>query len=90
MTQMNVHQAKTSLSRLMHKAEAGEDVIIARNGKPSVRLVPIKSPRRKRIRFGDLKGKIWYSDDMHLPMSDAEIAEMDNDPLFLPARRRRK
>ena len=38
----NIHQAKTNLSRLIEQAEAGEDVVIARNGKPAVRLTPIE------------------------------------------------
>jgi len=41
MRQINVHEAKTHLSRLLDEAEAGEDIVIARGGKPVVRLVPI-------------------------------------------------
>ena len=42
---VNVHEAKSQLSRLIAAAEAGDDVVIARNGKPAVRLVPLKSGR---------------------------------------------
>lgn len=40
----NIHQAKTNLSKLIEQAEAGEDVVIARNGKPAVRLTPVRPP----------------------------------------------
>jgi prevent-host-death family protein len=43
---VNMHQAKSSLSRLVERALAGEDVIIARNGKPLVRLVPVPQTRK--------------------------------------------
>lgn len=49
MTIVNVHQAKSQLSKLMEQAEAGEEVVIARSGKPAVRLVPFvpHGPQRK-------------------------------------------
>lgn len=90
MTQVNVHEAKTSLSRLMKRAEAGEEIVIARDGKPSVKLVPVHTHAPKRINFGDLRDKIWISDDFHLPMSDAEVDEMMSDPAPAKPRRRRK
>ena len=43
----NIHQAKTNLSRLIEQAEAGEEVVIARNGKPAVRLTPIEPVAKK-------------------------------------------
>jgi len=57
MRQVNVHQAKTQLSQLLAEAEAGEEVIIARAGKPAVRLVPVsrtdETPRRRPGLFKD-------------------------------------
>jgi prevent-host-death family protein len=44
---VNVHKAKSDLSRLIERAEAGEDVVIARNGKPAVRLTPVEASPRK-------------------------------------------
>ncbi|MGI8410705.1 MAG: type II toxin-antitoxin system Phd/YefM family antitoxin [Pyrinomonadaceae bacterium] len=61
MTQVNVHEAKTNLSKLIDKAEKGEEVIIAKNGIPKVRLVPIK-PECKHW-FGMDEGKGWIADD---------------------------
>ncbi len=50
MTTMNIAEAKSKLSELVARAEAGEEVVIARNGKPSVRLQPVEPmPRRKPI-----------------------------------------
>ena len=58
MTAVNVHEAKTHLSRLLAQVEAGEEITIARNGKPVARLVPCKS--RGKRQFGLMKGnKAW-------------------------------
>ena len=59
---VNTHQAKTQLSMLIQKALAGEDVVIARSGKPAVKLTPQKLHKKARIP-GKLKGKIWVSED---------------------------
>lgn len=75
---VNMHQAKSSLSRLVERALAGEDVVIARNGKPLVRLVPVLQERKPRIP-GRLKGKIWISPDFEF--TDAEIEELFEGPL---------
>jgi prevent-host-death family protein len=69
MATVNLHAAKTNLSRLVDAAIGGEDVIIARAGKPMVRLVPVTSTRR-RTGFGADKGKIWISDDFDSPLPD--------------------
>ena len=62
---VGVHQAKTHLSRLLATVEAGEEVIIARGGRPVVRLVPFKArPRRP----GRLKGKIVVHRDFDAPL----------------------
>lgn len=72
MPTVNVHQAKTQLSRLLARVEAGEDVVIARRGEPVARLVPCK-PRGKR-RFGSMKGKIFVDDSILDPLPDDELA----------------
>jgi len=61
--QVNMHQAKTQLSKLIEMALKGEEVIIARNGTPVVKLVPVgklKLPPRKP---GSWKGKVWIAPD---------------------------
>lgn len=54
---VNVHAAKTQLSRLIERVEAGEEIIIGRAGKPVAKLVPYVAPPPKRV-FGRLKGQI--------------------------------
>lgn len=79
---VNIHYAKTNLSKLIEQAENGEEVILARNGKPVVRLEPIASEKRKSL-LGALKGKMWISDDFNSPETDKEIEDlMLNSPLF--------
>jgi prevent-host-death family protein len=75
---VNMHQAKTSLSRLVERALAGEDVVIARNGEPLVKLVPVQKEREPRIP-GRGKGKIWISPDFEF--TDEEITELFEGPL---------
>ena len=69
MTTVNLHAAKTHLSRLVDEAVAGKDVVIAKAGKPMVRLVPVE-PKRRRTGFGADKGQIWISDDFDAPLPD--------------------
>ncbi len=58
----NVHQAKTHLSRLLERAERGEEIVIARGGRPVAKLVPYRGRRTAR-RLGRAKGKIWIAPD---------------------------
>lgn len=58
----NVHEAKTHLSRLLERAEAGEEIIIARAGRPVAKLVPYQ-PKRAPRKFGQWKGQIWIAPD---------------------------
>jgi prevent-host-death family protein len=75
---VNMHQAKSSLSRLVERALAGEEVIIARNGKPLVQLVPVQKNRQPRVP-GRLKGTVWIGPDFEF--TDEEIAELFEAPL---------
>lgn len=67
---MNVHAAKTQLSKLLERAEAGEEIVIGRAGRPIAKLVPYVSDRPKRV-FGALKGQIVVHGDFN--DLDAEI-----------------
>jgi prevent-host-death family protein len=67
MKTVNLHAAKTHLSRLVEEAAAGEEVVIAKAGKPMVRLVPVTT-RARRTGFGTLKGRIRISDDFDAPL----------------------
>ena len=63
--QVNVLEAKTHLSRLLDRAVAGEEVVIARAGRPLVRLVPVVGQPRE---LGTLAGKGWIADDFDAPL----------------------
>lgn len=71
---VNMHQAKSSLSRLVERALAGEDVVIARNGEPLVRLVPFLK-REPRVP-GRSKGRIWIAPDFDI-MSEDELKDWE-------------
>lgn len=59
---MNVYEAKSHFSELLSRAEAGEEIIIARHGKPIVQLVPVQRNRPDRV-AGLARGQIWIADD---------------------------
>lgn len=61
--QVNVHDAKSQLSRLIEAAERGEEVVIARAGVPAVRLVPVKHGERRLRTPGRWRGKVTIADD---------------------------
>ncbi len=72
---VNMHQAKSSLSRLVQRALAGEDVMIARNGEPLVRLVPLPESREPRVP-GRSKGRVWIAPDFNT-MSREELEDWE-------------
>ena len=69
MRTVNIHAAKTQLSRLVEDAGAGEEIIIAKAGKPVARLCPLAAPPQKRV-FGRLRGKIHIPDNFDDPLPD--------------------
>jgi prevent-host-death family protein len=72
-----MHEAKTKLSQLVQRAEAGEEIVIARNGNPVVRLVPVRSENRLASVYGALRGQVQMSDDFdELPDDIAEAFGM--------------
>jgi prevent-host-death family protein len=89
---VNIHAAKTNLSKLIERAEAGEEVVIARNGKPAVKLTPLEPPPQQQpgveeaeapAWFGSLRGKIWIAPGSEGP--DEELTrEMEDGPIFPP------
>lgn len=85
----NVHNAKTNLSKLIERAEAGEEVVIARNGKPAVRLVPVERKLRPSRRpdglpgwMGSMKDEIWVGPDFDA--ADEEIARAFEESEIFP------
>lgn len=66
---VNIHAAKTHFSRLVERAAKGEEIIIAKAGKPVARLMPLAEPARRR-RPGLLKGKIKIAEDFDAPLPE--------------------
>jgi prevent-host-death family protein len=81
---VTIHEAKTTLSKLIARAEAGEEIVIARGKDPVVRLQPVANPKR-RPQFGALKGKLNIPDSFFfdsLPEGELKLWEGgDEDPL---------
>ncbi|CAN7146353.1 type II toxin-antitoxin system Phd/YefM family antitoxin [Neorhizobium sp. LjRoot104] len=75
MKTVNIHEAKTHLSRLIEEAANGEAFVIAKAGKPLVKVVPLEEEPKKKRRVGFLKGQISVPDDFDT-MFAKEIEEM--------------
>lgn len=73
---VNIYEAKTQLSRLVDEAAAGEEIIIARGGKPVARLGRLV-PKARKIRFGVLKGKVRVAADFDAPLPDSVLASFE-------------
>ncbi len=76
--EVNIYEAKANLSRLVERAAAGEEIIIAKAGKPRARLVAL-AKRKSPVIFGALKGKIWIADDFDAPLPDDIQRAFDGD-----------
>jgi prevent-host-death family protein len=89
--EVNIHHAKTNLSKLILRVEAGEEVIIARAGKPVVRLVPAETPPRKVFKPGALKGRLKVPADFLAPdpAADREMEQLFYQNPLLTAERTR-
>ena len=71
-TTVNVHEAKTQLSRLLLRVGLGEEVIIARAGKPVARLVAINATPQQRTP-GSARGQMWVAPDFNAPLPPDEL-----------------
>jgi prevent-host-death family protein len=72
MAEVNVHEAKTHLSRLLQRVAGGEEIVIARAGKPIARLVPVE-PRPQRV-IGQDEGLFEIPEDFDAPLPDEVLA----------------
>lgn len=79
--QVNIHYAKTHLSKLLERVEAGEEVVIARYGRPIARLCAVDGPGKPRVP-GLLKGQIWMSDDFDDPLPPEILDLFYNSEIF--------
>ncbi len=66
---VNIHEAKTHLSRLLQRVMAGEEIVIAKSGRPVARLVPFGAKPEPRVP-GSAKGEIWIAPDFDAPLPD--------------------
>ena len=73
---VNVHEAKTHLSRLLDEVAAGAEVVIARAGKPVARLVPLKPVVREK-KLGVLRGRIEVPEDFDEPLPAEILADFE-------------
>ena len=76
--EVNIHDAKTHLSKLLERVALGEEVIIAKAGKPVAKLVPVNGHKRS-FKFGSAKGEFVVPDDFNEP--DPEIEALFYKPL---------
>lgn len=88
-TIVNIHAAKTHLSRLVDRAAAGEEIVIARAGKPVARLAPLAVAPAVR-RPGLLKGQIWIADDFDAPLPKELLEGFYGGPIGRAGRKRRR
>lgn len=70
---INIHEAKTHLSRIVEEVALGKTVVIGKAGKPMAKLIPI-TPEVKPKKFGTLKGKVTVKDGFNDPLPDAMLA----------------
>jgi prevent-host-death family protein len=73
---VNIHEAKTHLSRLVEEVGEGEEIVIAKAGRPVARLVPVTQARARR-KLGWLKGKLTVPDDFDAPLPDEVLADFE-------------
>lgn len=80
MPTVNVHEAKTHLSKLLARVARGEEVVIARAGRPVARLVPVTTARRMDQLLGIDKGRIWIAHDFTAPLPEGVLAAFEGAP----------
>lgn len=68
---VNMHEAKTELSKLVERALQGEEVIIARAGVPVARLMPLQRPGKRKL--GQWKGRVRMAEDFDAPLDNVDL-----------------
>ncbi|HQY95062.1 type II toxin-antitoxin system Phd/YefM family antitoxin [Caldilinea sp.] len=76
-TTVNVHEAKTQLSQLLQRISMGEEVVIAKAGKPVARLVPFAPGPRPRV-AGSAQGQIWIAPDFDAPLPEEMLEAFES------------
>lgn len=95
--EVNIHQAKTHLSRLLQRVAAGEEITIARAGVPVARLIAVQPTPPKTRPLGFDRGKVWIADDFDELPEDllkafygGELPPLVKSPATRPPKRKRK
>lgn len=76
MIKVNIHEAKTHFSQLLNRVGSGEEVIIAKAGKPIARIVPVKKEVKKR-KPGSAKGRVVLEDNFFEPLPESILSEFE-------------
>ncbi|MFA6284143.1 MAG: type II toxin-antitoxin system Phd/YefM family antitoxin [Desulfurivibrionaceae bacterium] len=76
MRNVNIHEAKTHFSKLVDTAMHGEEIIIAKAGKPAARLVPLREAVRK-IQFGLMQGEVEIAENFDAPLPESVMASFE-------------
>jgi prevent-host-death family protein len=76
METVTIHTAKTTLSQLLARVEAGEEIVLARGKNPIAKLVPFRPPQKKR-RFGALRGIVSVGPEFFEPLPEQELAPFE-------------
>lgn len=84
MRTINIHAAKTHLSSLLEEVRRGEEIVIAKAGKPIAKIVPFEMPSGKR-KLGVLRGQVWEAPDAWDPDPELERLFYEGDPNFRSA-----
>lgn len=77
MLTINIHAAKTHLSRLVEAAAAGEEIVIARAGRPLARLGPLAAPAQSRRQLGQLAAELRIPTDFDAPLPDDVLTQFE-------------
>lgn len=77
METVNIHQAKTNLSRLLSRVELGEEIIISNRGIPVAKLVPFRSSSNRRSCLGLDQGRFTVPEDFNAPLPDDILAAFE-------------
>lgn len=81
---VTIHEAKTQFSKLVRRAEAGEEIVVRRGREPVVRIMPLeKKPGGVRGR-GSMKGEIWMVSDEEMKKVDREIEQLFEESVIFP------
>jgi len=82
--QVNMHFAKTHLSRLVERVESGEKIVINRAGKPAAMLMPVPRAKSGKRKLGAWEGKAWMASDAEMAKIDKEIERMFEESEIFP------